>query len=313
MTLPAAILTLLRLPGAGPSGVNLILERLFQMGVPPERLRELSDRQLEADLRLSPAQVAALRRPASDPETDLAHCAMDGFRVLLPRDSEYPLRALQRLGRAAPPLLFAQGNLDLLNCPALGVSGSRRSAPASLAAASDLAREAASQGWVVVSGGARGADEAAHLGAMAGAGTVVVLPTGLFQPKLRRETLRHLESGKTLMLSEFPPEFGWTAGCAMQRNRLLAALSQVMVLVEPGRQGGTGGTGRLARKLGLPLFILHSPAGLGDGAEEFLRDGAHLLSLRDHDPASLAALLRESAATAQAAREAGRTLTLFPS
>jgi predicted Rossmann fold nucleotide-binding protein DprA/Smf involved in DNA uptake len=312
MTEAAVILSLLRLPGVGAGNLRLILTRLFQLGLPPERLGELTDRQLALNLRLTIPQIEAWRHPLSDPEADLRHCAELGVESLLPSAPQYPLRVLNLLGRTAPALLFAQGNLGLLTFPSLGVSGARRSSEASLAAVTQLCEKTASQGWVVVSGGARGADEAAHLAAQRrGPGTIIVLPTGILNPSLRQEFKRQLEEGKTLLLSEFPPEQGWTVGCGMQRNRLLAALSWAMALVEPGLKGGTGGTGRVALKVGVPFFILQNGGDLGAGAGEFLERGAHILDA-SASPRQLALRLLKSHREAEADREAGQAQIQFP-
>jgi DNA processing protein len=311
MTEAAAILSLLRLPGIGAGNLRLILARLFQIGMPIERITGLTDQQLSLHLRLSPEQITALRNPASDAQVDLDHCAELGIGTLLPRQPQYPLRVLDLLGRTAPALLFAQGNLDLLSLPALGISGSRRSCEASLAALSQLCAGVASQGWVIVSGGAHGADETAHLAALReGPGTIIILPTGILKPNLRPEFRKRLEEGKTLLLSEFPPEQGWTVGCGMQRNRLLAALSWALTLVEPGRQGGTGGTGRIALKIGVPLFILQGGAGLGEGADDFLEQGAQRLEVGPH-ARPLTLQLLQSHREAEAKRATDRLLQLF--
>jgi DNA processing protein len=140
----------------------------------------------------------------------------------------------------------------------------------------------------VVSGGARGTDEVAHLAAIrADTGTIVVLPTGILKPKLRREFSAHLQSGKVLLVSEFIPEQGWTAGCAMQRNRLLVALSKAIVLVEPGMTGGTAGTGTIAQKLGIPLYILDTPETNKEIAAKFFQQGTQTISAEFFDPSTL--------------------------
>jgi predicted Rossmann fold nucleotide-binding protein DprA/Smf involved in DNA uptake len=165
---------------------------------------------------------------------------------------------------------------------------------------------------VVVSGGARGADETAHLAASRrGPGTIIVLPTGILNASLRADFSKRLEEGKTLLLSEFPPEFGWTVGSGMQRNRLLAALSWVLTMVEPGLKGGTGGTGRVALKIGVPLFILQNGAALGEGAAGFLNEGATLLDPAQ-SPRQLALTLLHRHRRAEIARQKDQTPSLFP-
>jgi DNA protecting protein DprA len=276
----ATLLELLRLPGIGPVKLRQLVARLFALGIPVERIHELDDEQLSLDARLSPEQIAALCHPASDAREDLRICEGKGIRALLASEPEFPLRLITVLGRATPPLLLASGNLELLRYPSLGISGSRKASEESLRRTDKLSRMVAQAGWVVVSGGARGTDEAAHLGCQKdGPGTIIVMPTGLLKPNLRSEFRKHLEDGKTLLLSEFPPEFSWTPGCAMQRNRILTALSHIMVLVEPGLKGGTGGTGRIALRLGTPLFILKTPETGSDGSAELLAAGAQSLDL----------------------------------
>ncbi len=314
MSEAAILLQLLRLPGIGPARLRLLLARLFQMGVPVERIAELSDEQLALGARLTAEQMAALHHPAGDAEADLQLCREKGIRALQPSDPEYPLRLISCLGRSAPVLLFARGNLSLLESPGLGFSGSRKASEASLAATFQLSQSMARQGWVIISGGARGTDEAAHLGSLReGPGTIVVMPTGLMKPNLRGEVRRQFEEGKTLLLSEFPPEFSWTPGCAMQRNKLLAALSRATILVEPGITGGTGGTGKITLKLGLPLFVLETASGIGPAGPDLLKAGAQLLRPDQISPAQLASIFEEAFASAQASREQRLNQSLFAS
>jgi len=311
----AILLQLLRLPGIGPARLRQLLARLFQMGVPVERIAELGDEQLALGGRLTGDQITALRQPDSDAAADLQLCAEKGIRALLASDSEYPLRLISLLGRNAPPLLFVRGNLELLKYPCVGISGSRQASEESLQATFQLCRSMAEQGWVIASGGARGTDEAAHLGSLqsGGPGTIVVMPTGILKPNIRREVRKHLEDGRTLLVSEFPPEFGWTVGCAMQRNRLLVALSRVTLLVEPGITGGTGGTGKIVLKLGLPLFVLETSSGVGSGGPDLLKSGANIFKPNQETPAQIVKIFEEAEAVARAAREKSVTQSLFAS
>jgi len=315
MSETAILLQLLRLPGIGPARLRQLLARLFQMGVPVERIAELSDEQLALGARLIGDQMAAFRHPDSDADADLQLCAEKGIRALLSSDSEYPLRLISLLGRNAPPLLFVRGNLGLLNYPCLAISGSRKASEESLRATFQLSQTLAEQGWAIASGGARGTDEAAHLGSLQspGPGTIVVMPTGILKPNLRGEMRKRLEDGRALLVSEFPPEFGWTVGCAMQRNRLLSALSRITLLVEPGITGGTGGTGKIALKLGLPLFVLETPSGIGAGGPELLKSGAKILQPNQHASARLVQLFEEAEAAARLEREKSVTPSLFAS
>jgi DNA protecting protein DprA len=309
----AAALRILRLPGMGPVGFGKLSARLFRRGIPIQRILELSDQQL-AELHFNVEQINALRNPGSDAVQDLQQCAQEGICVLTPADPQYPLRILALLKRTAPPLLFARGNLDLLHPPAVGISGSRKASDAGLASVTRICQMASRKGWVIVSGGARGADEAAHLaGIQSGVGTIIVLPTGIFRPNLRNALKSYLGKDNTLILSEFPPEFGWTNGCAMQRNRLLAALSRVLVLVEPGFTGGTGGTGRIAMRLKLPVYILKPTPdeAAAEAALQFIAKGAHPLQPDLYDPDSLIMEFEERCAEMDKERKRSEFSALF--
>ena len=192
-------------------------------------------------------------------------------------------------------MLFAWGNTELLQRPALGLSGSRRAGDMSLAAISKLCEVIGPAGWVVVSGGARGSDEVAHLCAIReGSGTIIVLPAGIYKPNFRKTLVQHLEEGSVLLLSEFSPEQRWTPGNAMRRNRLIAALSRGIVLVEPGTHGGTSGTGRITLKLGIPLYVLDNGSEWTAPETKFIRAGAHPLNPDKLSSKELTLLLQRS-------------------
>lgn len=299
----------------GPVGFGKLAARLFHLGIPMQRLLELPDRQLAQDVLFSAEQIQALRNPGRDAAEDVRQCAREGIRILTTADPQYPLRIIALLKRTAPPLLFARGNLDLLNRSALGVSGARKASDVSLAAVTRICQTAAMQGWVVVSGGARGADEAAHLaGIKYGIGTIVVLPTGIYKPNFRNAMKPFFSEKNTLILSEFPPEFSWTIGCAMQRNRLLAALSRVMVLVEPGFSGGTGGTGRIAMRLKRPVYILKMTPDdpTTEAEQQFIAKGARRLQPDGYDPAGLIMEFERRCAEMEPKRNQREFSTLFP-
>ncbi len=290
----AFLLQLLRLPGIGPVGLRQILARMSSSGLSIDKLLKLGSEKSAIELQLSVEQVLPLFDPEADPEGDLQQCLDLGIQIILSTDHLYPRQLSSLLGRNAPPMLFCKGNIELLQSPALGISGSRSANEYSLAKVSKLCEAVGSEGWVIVSGGARGADEAAHLAAIRSApGTIIVLPTGVLKSNFRRELANHLEERKALLVSEFIPEQGWTTGCAMQRNRILAALSRAVVLVEPRLQGGTSGTGRIAQKLGVPLHILETAYGSVRSARQFIDNGAKQISAEDIIPKEISLMLQK--------------------
>jgi DNA processing protein len=202
-------------------------------------------------------------------------------------DPRFP-RALSDLSRP-PSHLRVRGALSILDLPAVAIVGSRRASEEGRAIASELAKAVARGGGVVVSGGALGVDAAAHRGAVEGDGpTAIVLPTPIDAPAPRANVALFeaaLRAGG-LWLSEVEAVRGRAQ--FRERNRLIAALSQVVVVVEATEDSGTAHTLRAALALGRRVAVVpwswRDPRGaLGRAALRAgalaLPDAAALLSL----------------------------------
>jgi DNA processing protein len=163
--------------------------------------------------------------------------------------------------------------------PAVAIVGSRRATPYGLEVASWLARELAEQGVVVVSGFAKGIDAAAHLGALAAerGRTIGVLGCGLSSdyPKGHRDLGLRIRSHGALV-SEFPCALAPIPSNFPVRNRIIAALAEITVVVEAAAHSGSLITARLALELGREVLAV--PGRITDeqalGTNDLLRDGA---------------------------------------
>ncbi len=147
--------------------------------------------------------------------------------------------------------------LPLLNSGGLAVIGSRDAGNADLEYARVAASITAHQGRAVVSGGARGVDEAAMLGALNAGGTVVgVLADNLLQACSSSKYRRHLLANNLALVSPFHPETGFNAGNAMQRNKYIYCLADAALVVHSGTKGGTwNGAIEDLRSRWVPLWI----------------------------------------------------------
>ncbi len=169
----------------------------------------------------------------------------------------------------------------LLAEPVAAVVGARRATPYGLEVARMLGRGLAAAGVTVLSGMALGVDSAAHEGALeAGGSTVAVLAGGadVPYPASKRSLYRRLVA-TGCALSELPPGFAPRKWCFPARNRVIAALASVTVVVEAAERSGALITARLARELGrevgaVPGQITSSRA---RGANDLLFDGAHVV------------------------------------
>lgn len=254
------------------------------------------------------AIAGARERPGPDVD---ARAAAAGAVVLTPLDAGYPA-VFTQLGDP-PPVVFARGELALLDRPAVAVVGSRHPTPYGLDACRLVARTAAAAGLVVVSGMARGLDAAAHLAALdAGGGSIGVLGNGIgvvYPAANRRLYDRMASSG--LLLSEFEPGERPHAGSFPRRNRLIAALGRVTVVVEAAVDSGALITANRALELGREVVALPGPvtSRVSGGTNRLIRDGAtpwlepdDLLGHFPEVPAEARAELRDGPGSTRAVR-----------
>jgi DNA processing protein len=239
--------------------------------------------------------ASLLRAHSPEPRAVAARLDELGVRLLAPGDEGWPLGATP----PDPPCawLFVDGPAPPGAAASVAVVGGRRASPLRRAAARSIGAGLARAGWCVVSGGAVGVDAAAHAGALdAGGRTVVVLGCGLDVPYPRANTglfARVRAAGGTLA-SEHPPATRSRAANFLPRNRLIAALSAAVVVVEAAEDSGSLSTARAAgsRGAGHVLVLPGAPWDPGaSGCNQLIRDGATLVR-------SLTEILEELGATA---------------
>lgn len=163
-----------------------------------------------------------------------------GIWVLTRSDADYPKLLKQRLRNSAPPVLFGCGNARLLNQRGVCVVGARKADEADLGFATTLGERIALAGLSVVSGGARGVDEAAMLGGLNQDGTVIgIMADSLLSAAMASKWRKGLMDNNLVLTSPFYPEAGFNAGNAMARNKYIYCLSQAAVVVRSDTKGGT--------------------------------------------------------------------------
>lgn len=232
-----------------------------------------------------PPQRVAKARPGVDqaatkvePERVWARCQSAGVAVHLLGQPGYPEVLAADL--APPRVLFSRGHLDVLQRRRVTIVGTRNATAAGREVASALGRGLAEAGVVVVSGLARGIDGWAHRGALqaeGGAPPVAVVASGpdvVYPPEHRR--LWEEVAGKGLLLSEVPPGSPPHAFRFPLRNRILAALGEVVVVVESRLAGGSLHTVNEATERGVTVMAVPgSPCNpAAEGTNLLLIDGA---------------------------------------
>ncbi|EMR8728516.1 DNA-protecting protein DprA [Neisseria gonorrhoeae] len=227
------------------------------------------------------AEKRALARQAA--EAALEWEMRDGCRLMLLQDEDFPEMLTQ--GLTAPPVLFLRGNVRLLHKPSAAIVGSRHATPQAMRIAKDFGRALGGKGIPTVSGMASGIDTAAHQGALeAEGGTVAVWGTGIdriYPPANKNLAYEIAEKG--LIVSEFPIGTRPYAGNFPRRNRLIAALSQVTLVVEAALESGSLITAGLAAEMGREVMAV--PGSIDNphskGCHKLIKDGAKLTECLD--------------------------------
>ena len=195
-------------------------------------------------------------------DTDQVRTMMTGggrFWVMTPSDPCWPGQVddLARRSDWAPPLcLWGQGNPETLICcdRPLAVVGSRTCDEYGRSTAHQLARKAAGEGHLVVSGGAMGTDAAAHWGALAAGGgrTVAVFAGGLLHmgPKRNSRLFENIKADGGALISELPPGTIPEARRFLLRNRIIAALASDIVVAQARHRSGALNTANWGVELG---------------------------------------------------------------
>lgn len=218
-----------------------------------------------------------------EPERAVRWCASQRVAQICRCDPRYPA-GLDELPDP-PAVLHVLGAISrlrwLVDGDAAAVVGARTASPYGIEQARGLARGLATARVPIVSGMALGVDSAAHAGALDARGaTIAVLaggPERAYPASKRRLHERIAADG--LVVSEMPPGTAARRWCFPARNRLIAALARVTVVVEAGVRSGSLITASLATDLGREVAAVPGPvtAPLSAGTNELIADGARLV------------------------------------
>lgn len=245
---------------------------------------QLTPYALANDSTTLPEDVKPLTAQISQPLIDAAlkWCQADSNRHIISLSSSYYPTSLKQLD--SPPLvLFATGDIQLLQKPQIAIVGSRRASLQGKRIANDIAFGLSNNGIAVTSGLAMGIDSAAHQGAMSGStGTIAVMGTGpdkIYPAKNSKlYDLINREGGVTI--TEFFPGQGPKPWHFPRRNRIIAALSLGTLVIEAKIKSGTLITANLAADMGREVFavpgsIFHA---YSEGCHWLIQQGAKLVT-----------------------------------
>lgn len=253
---------LINTPGIGPVSFKKLIKRCKNID---EALEEASKKKTLYSRKLA--------------EKELLTAEIKGIEIITLEDDLYPYNLKQI--EDCPPLLYALGNLELLqNKNALAVVGSRNASFSALKLAQNISEEISSSNITIVSGLARGIDAFAHQGALNSSGsTIAVLGTGIdvIYPKENENIYKEI-SKKGLILSEYPLGTSPQAQNFPRRNRIVSGLSKGVLVIEASIHSGSLITAHLALEQGRDVYAI--PGAPYDvralGCNKLLKEGAIL-------------------------------------
>lgn len=213
-----------------------------------------------------------------------------GARYLFHDQPDYPRSLAECEG--APPVITYRGNLSLANRPVVAMVGARNASAAAVKLAREFAQALSAEGFVVVSGLARGIDGAAHEGAFASSqgGTIGVIASGIeiaYPPQ--HAELQERIATEGLLIAEQPPGTEPRGSHFPSRNRIIAGLALGTLVVEAAVKSGSLITARLAGEYGREVMAIPgSPLeARSHGCNHLIREGAVLVQ----EPADVVELL----------------------
>ncbi|CAN5605447.1 DNA-processing protein DprA [soil metagenome] len=254
-----------------------LISRLGEL--PTSSILEMSARELAQRVKMTDHARSSFDglRGDFDPDALVKRLGEKGIQALTPADDGYPTRLTEMPD--PPPALFVDGTLP--EGPTIAIVGSRKASPTGLATARRLGRALAGRGVCVVSGLALGIDAASHQGALDGSGpTVGVLGCGIdvVYPRSNRRLFDGVRENGAIIseyyLGESPLAWRFPA-----RNRIIAGLGDVLLVVEAAEKSGALITARHALDSGRDVWAVPGPPGIPEcrGSNKLLSDGAGVL------------------------------------
>lgn len=206
---------------------------------------------------------------------------MNNIKIIYKSDKKYPQNFLEL--NNAPDKIYVEGNIELLNKLSISIVGSRNCSDYGEKISRMFAKDIVKLGIVTVSGLALGVDSFVHEESIINKGeTIAVLPSGLknMYPKSNKELFDNIILKGGLVLSEYEPYEIADSKKFIQRNRLVSALGECLIVTEAAYRSGTSITARLAKEQGKKVFCVPSRLDnkSGIGTNKMIKNGASLLS-----------------------------------
>jgi len=201
-----------------------------------------------------------------------------GIWIINRGDKDYPKCVKDKLKDNAPPIFFGIGNIELLNKKYIGVVGSRETNEQELNDTKQLGLTITKNDYGIVSGGAKGVDESAMIGALESGGySLGYVADSLIKKSTSGLFRKYIINKKLCLVSPYNPEAGFNVGNAMARNKLIYTQSDAAIVMKSDIKGGTWeGAKENLKQLWVPVWVVDSNT---KGNIELAKMGAKKLSI----------------------------------
>ncbi len=265
---------------------DIVIALAMIEGIGPKKVLSLIGEAAEnADLERLCHLVPALREKivSDDFLEEISYIKNEGIEALSYWDSSYP-SSLKEI-HVPPAMLFCRGRIMSTDADAVAIVGSRMCSAYGIKMAEKLGGDLAASGVTVISGLARGVDQAAHRGALrAGGRTIAVMGSGhqcLYPRRSERLAQEIIENG--VLISEYTSKIQPLRHNFPRRNRIISGLSLGVVVVEASRNSGSLITANYALEQSRDVFAVPGRADLATsvGTNKLISDGAKLVTSVD--------------------------------
>jgi len=247
-----------RVQGVGPAHLKEVYSIISSVGVSLSDIFELSENEIKNEFNFNQktlTSIEAAKNILNNISEEYQKIIDEGITVTPFFSKNYPDRLHKILGNSIPPILYSNGNIDLLKKKGASILGDNHISSKGEFIAYMAAKELAARGITVISGFADGADMTAHRSSLeCGGNTIAFLPYGIFKIKIP-ELIKHvIDEERFLAISIFHPETGISKYNAFARNKILCALSHAVYIVESPEEGGIFEAAKSAHNLNIPLY-----------------------------------------------------------
>ena len=227
-----------------PSEWDALARSLASNDLEPKDILFMSAKDLESRLNITEDGLNRIHRlvdRAGSIAFEIEKYQNIGISIVTRADSEYPQTLKKKLKSKCPPLFYVAGDISICNEKAVGFVGSRNIDANDLHITKELVEKAVEKGYSIVSGGARGTDQASQAASLYNDGKTIIYVADSLMSKLRDpETIRAIREDKAVILSVAKPDAGFNTGIAMMRNKYIYAQSDGTVVIKSDyNKGGT--------------------------------------------------------------------------